>query len=490
MAEKIFNAVLPPVPRESDRQVMQFNAAIKQALEELRNNVVLSKDGIVSKRNSNASRDDVGSGASPLPATTAGTPSAPVNLQASGAIENIVLSWDYSGNEIEYFEIWRADSNSFGLATLRAITQGTVYSDTIGAGNSKYYWVRGVADGEVFGPFNAVSGVLGQTALDPVDVLTDVTGGIRESDLAQSLLNDFSSLAGVSDQYTLKLDVNGKIAGFGLWNDGNTSDFQIVSDRFAIVNQNNNGDIITPFVVSNGNVVMDNAYIVNLTASNIAAGSITADQIQAGTITADEIEAGTITADELDANSVTSDKIAANNVTAGKIVLDNATIVGDGNAIKIANLGVNTLQIANNAVTVPEITFNLGKISSSVAASTAYTVLQKTITPTAIGSGYAPILIGFSMHVHVDQKEGFIAAVVKDTDYSNPLYIVGRDLTGTFGAGNSVSNELLPNTVVSGVVSYTPTASTSFTVNLILYHNNAKTLSASGRVIYNMTVKK
>jgi len=158
--------------------------------------------------------------------------------------------------------------------------------------------------------------------------------------------------------------------------------------------------------------------------------------------------------------------------------------------IKIKNLGVSTLQIANNAVTVPEITYNLGKISSSVAAATPFTLLQKTITPTAIGSTYAPILIGFSMHVHVDQKEGFVAAAVRDTDYLNPLYIVGRDLTGTFGAGNSVSNELLPNTVVSGVVSYTPTSSASFTVNLILVHNDAKTLSASGRVIYNMTVKK
>jgi len=393
MTEKIFSAVLPPVPRNSDRQTLQFNAAVKQALDELKKQLVISERGIVSKSGSRASAGDVvDPDTITLPEQTFGTPSAPTNLQANGAIENIVLSWDYSGNEVEYFEIWRADSDSFGLATLRAITQGTVYADTIGAGNSKYYWVRGVADGEVFGPFNDTSGTLGQTARDPVDVLAEVSEGIKQSALAQSLLDGIPDLAGLPDEilarvqgdadeaaarqaaiaevetdvqtvasdleaetqtrtsqisslnnsvsaiqstvntvasdleaetqarttaisqlgddfaaadvslqtqvdslnndlsseYTVKLDVNGKISGFGLFNDGQTSDFQVLSDRFAIVNQNNSGDIITPFVVSNGDVVMDNAYIVDLTASNIAAGSITADQIQAGTITADD----------------------------------------------------------------------------------------------------------------------------------------------------------------------------------------------------------
>jgi hypothetical protein len=39
---------------------------------------------------------------------------------------------------------------------------------------------------------------------------------------------------GVYGQYTVKIDANGKVAGFGLMNDGTTSLFAVVADRFAI----------------------------------------------------------------------------------------------------------------------------------------------------------------------------------------------------------------------------------------------------------------
>jgi len=106
-------------------------------------------------------------------------------------------------------------------------------------------------------------------------------------------------------------------------------------------------------VVSGGKVVMDNAYIVNLTATNISANAITSDKITSNAITSNKIAANAITANKISSNSITSNKIAANAVTADKIVLDNATITGDGDQIKIRNLGVDTLQIADNAVIIP-----------------------------------------------------------------------------------------------------------------------------------------
>ena len=50
MAIKFFNAVLPSVPRTEDRQQLQFFSAIKQALDELKNNFVISDQGIVAKK--------------------------------------------------------------------------------------------------------------------------------------------------------------------------------------------------------------------------------------------------------------------------------------------------------------------------------------------------------------------------------------------------------------------------------------------------------
>lgn len=81
-------------------------------------------------------------------------------------------------------------------------------------------------------------------------------------------------------QYVIKLDVNGKVSGFGMVNDGSSSSFEIVADRFAICNTSGAGTKY-PFIVDGTfGVIMDVALIKNLTATNIAANSISADRIK------------------------------------------------------------------------------------------------------------------------------------------------------------------------------------------------------------------
>lgn len=62
-----------------------------------------------------------------------------------------------------------------------------------------------------------------------------------------------STLATVSDgltaEWMLKTDVNGHVAGFGLYNDGATSDFIIAVDRFGVANA---GLTAFPFVIEDG----------------------------------------------------------------------------------------------------------------------------------------------------------------------------------------------------------------------------------------------
>ncbi|WNH52425.1 phage tail fiber protein [Stenotrophomonas oahuensis] len=80
---------------------------------------------------------------------------------------------------------------------------------------------------------------------------------------------------GLSAQYMLKTDVNGYVAGFGLWNNGATSTFNILADHFAIVSPGYPG--IVPFAVDANGVYMNNAYIRNLTVDKITGGAISAE---------------------------------------------------------------------------------------------------------------------------------------------------------------------------------------------------------------------
>lgn len=80
---------------------------------------------------------------------------------------------------------------------------------------------------------------------------------------------------GLSANYMLKTDVNGYVAGFGLWNNGATSTFNILADRFAIVSPGYPG--IVPFAVDANGVYMNNAYIRNLTVDKITGGAISSE---------------------------------------------------------------------------------------------------------------------------------------------------------------------------------------------------------------------
>lgn len=477
---KLFDQAIPPVPRDSDRQTTQFLAALRNALTELQTKYVVSRSGGLARAGSDASSDinnyltsPSGGGESGEQELDYSTPATITGLTASGGIVNVVLSWAYSGStDIGYFEIHRADTNNVANAALVGSTAAQVYADTVDPGSSHYYWVRGVSTGSTVGAFQPTA-VQGTAAQDPFTVLADATQGIAESNLTQALLDDLPELSGTDDltadlennAHIIKLDNNGRVAGFGLYNSGTTSDFIIRADRFAVVNQNTNGGVVTPFVIQNGNVIMDNAFIVDLTASNIASRTITANQIATGAITATEIDAGTITANELDTNSVTSDKIQAGAVTAGKLVLDNATITGDGNAIKIKNLGVDTLQIADRAVTLPEFTYNSNTVATYTPSNNYYFFIGTLNIPNVAAND--KVFISFSFHFYTNQNEYAVAgAGVTDGGTDYPIWEVGS-LSGGSALG------IQGNTTISGSFEHTANNSGTLQAKVYLAHGNA-----------------
>ena len=136
-----------------------------------------------------------------------GTPPAPTNVQASGALANILVTWDppaYRGHS--YAEVWGASENNLGLAVLLGMAPGATFSDAIGSGATRYYWVRFVNVLGVIGPYNATGGTVGQTAYDPSYLLEVLSDSITTSQLSEELNSELRSIE--SDIQIIQAEVN------------------------------------------------------------------------------------------------------------------------------------------------------------------------------------------------------------------------------------------------------------------------------------------
>ena len=137
-------------------------------------------------------------------------PPIPQGLSIQGAFSNVILDWDaptYQNHA--YTEVWRSTSNTLGSAFLLGFAPGLVYNDSVGTNNTYYYWIRFVSQANIAGPYNAVSGTSGATALDPTYALAVLTGQITESQLYSSLN---STIGLISAPSSTAGSVNARIA--------------------------------------------------------------------------------------------------------------------------------------------------------------------------------------------------------------------------------------------------------------------------------------
>lgn len=130
--------------------------------------------------------------------------------------------------------------------------------------------------------------------------------------------------------YTAKVDVNGLIGGFGVYNNGKTVEAGFDVDRFWIGRTKNRRK---PFIIEGNQVYIDEAAINRLTFSKLRdeSGSFV---VQNGKVKANYLTVDTASIKDA---SITNAKIANAAITSAKI--------GDAQ--------VNTLKIQGNAVTVP-----------------------------------------------------------------------------------------------------------------------------------------
>jgi hypothetical protein len=178
---------------------------------------------------------------------------------------------------------------------------------------------------------------------------------------------------GLSAQYTVKVDVNGYVSGYGLAStavDGvPTSTMTFLVDRFFIASP---GDTSLSFAVVGGKVMMDAAFITNLTADKITAGTISA----AVSVTALTFNGGSI---NIGSGKFTVD--TAGNVIAKGITIQTAAgveIMSSGNGMDgayISNATIGRLSIGANQIILPVRSFT----AANYGTSSAWVLLETVV---------------------------------------------------------------------------------------------------------------
>lgn len=260
----------------------------------------------------------------PLPEADPAIPPTPTNLVATGAMKNIILTWDFARgySRLAYFEVWRSLTDAIGDAELIGQTFAPMYADDVGPSAKFYYWVRAVSDAAA-SPFNALAGTLGATELDPVEVMKALLErlGYGEVDIENGVFP-----ITLVDELPVLPDLKYPV-GVLVFNLADGKLYRNAADAWT--------------------AAVEAADITGvITSVQIADDAITAPKIAANAITAAKILAGSVDTDKLAANAVTAGKLAAGAIVAGSAVIANGAI---GSA-HIANAAITNAKIGDLAV--------------------------------------------------------------------------------------------------------------------------------------------
>lgn len=202
--------------------------------------------------------------------------------------------------------------------------------------------------------------IIGTTDPDDIDGIADLTAGLiyeektvrisEDSAIVSSvdtlsttvdghtttLQTQSSSIDGLRAQYTVKIDNNGYVSGFGLASEprqgppgGIISTFGIRADTFYIASPTGPGITPTmPFVVKTTSWVSDGGITnppgIYMTSAYIADGQITNAKI--GNLAVDDAKIANLSAAKITSGEIAADRLNANDITAKVISVDAAKI--------------------------------------------------------------------------------------------------------------------------------------------------------------------
>jgi hypothetical protein len=465
-----------------------------------------------------------------------GTPPAPKNLTATGGVYDVFVEWDnptYYGHD--YTEVYGGATNVIGDAVLLGFTPGVNYVDTIGPSQSRYYWARFVNTLGTKGPFNSVTGTLGTTAAEVAHLLSTLTGAITQTQLFTDLgarinlidgngagsvntriatettnrttadsaivgtVTTLSATVGANTsaiqsetstrvsetgslfaKYTVKIDQNGYVSGFGLASTANNdtpfSDFIIRADRFSIASPTGPGITpVIPFIVTtttttiNGVTVTPGVYI---NGAFIQGGTIQGASIAGGTIENAKlinVSANKITGAALEATSYIESaayiagsqgwKIHAN----GTAEFAAASIRGLVTAAQIDSRGLSIKDSSGNVIFAAGTPLSTTNITGLGALATQSTVAYSSVTGTpTLGALASQSTVNYSTQLTNVPSFGNFAYLSSITSANISTYIAGAaigsayisDLNATkITAGNLAVNSYIRSSSYSAGVS-------------------------------------
>lgn len=318
----------PPVPVGLDPRLKNYLESLQESVENgegrrgKRGDRWIREDDLVRLGIARYSRNASGNGSGSLeplfPVPDTSKPPIATGLEVSGVFTMILIRWNNANRSYgahAMTEIWRANEDDRSKAVIIGQTIDSVFSDgNVVYGQDYYYWIRWVSEFGEIGLWNAVGGTVGRLSEDPSDLLARLEGEITESQLYEDLnerinlidspgtglvskvivlegksetsatqisqltstLNQNvttvqvlqSSVNGVRGQYTVKIDNNGYVAGYGLASTFNEFDNRYHSemmfsvDRFAI-GAPGRGSLAFVVDAANNRVAMHGASIVD-----------------------------------------------------------------------------------------------------------------------------------------------------------------------------------------------------------------------------------
>jgi hypothetical protein len=242
--------------------------------------------------------------------------------------------------------------------------------------------------GQISFAFSNASGSLASS----ISVLSAsvVTNSASLAGTVSTLSRVSSSLSGVLSEYVLKVSAGSRVAGFKLLADSSTSSSFIVEvDQFKIVNPNTTQTIV-PFEVDGSSVKINNAYIKDLNASVITAGSISASRIGVGTISAAiSINSPTITGGTLNIGSGVFQVASDGTLTATSATITGAITATSGFIGSIAGgFAINSTYIGKGKTSLTDANAGvyIGANGISLGASSVFTVTDAGVLAAKSGT--------------------------------------------------------------------------------------------------------
>lgn len=244
------------------------------------------------------------------------------------------LAVEYADGTSAYIGAWRTNAHTAGnfrgrisgslkLADkpVRSVASMGIYNQTGGGtvtvarpkleiGSVATDWSPATEDGATAAQIQSLQNALAEK--DRAHAQQSQTVQTALSGIRSSVQTAATSINGLKAQYTVKVDTNGHVAGYGLAsepvNGQPRSKFIVQADRFGIGATGKS--TAYPFVVdSRSNTVgVDGALVVN--------GKAIVDRLYAGDISGEKIAANSITANHLQARSINSDKLAVTSLSA------------------------------------------------------------------------------------------------------------------------------------------------------------------------------